>query len=372
METVDSRDSDTLNDDTTGLESKNRAVKGGHAVFRGALDRQLLAALGARSCIPGPPWASALPGRAGSLLLLGSWLLGSGARVAARAAHHRGPGEPLSLPGSWTPELRCWGPFDPGLLPCRLGPLSKRLGARSCSGAAAPGVLQVMALSEAPGSLPVPPACGAAALRPKSPLESSGAEAAVVMDDPEVGDADRRLMKVGRELGLINDERWCRFEQKMAAIEGSMAMLAQKVSPTLDMVEKFANNGLGELKKQSTVEQLLRRPEYSYELLSRVVDLPTLSAEEAEQVETDIKYAGYLKRERVRAEQAKKMAGVSLDGVNFAEVAGLSSEVIQRLFHASPATLDAASRVPSVTPAAITALALYMSRLTTASKKQSI
>ena len=184
--------------------------------------------------------------------------------------------------------------------------------------------------------------------------------------------ADRRLMKVGRELGLINDERWCRFEQKMAAIEGSMAMLAQKVSPTLDMVEKFANNGLGELKKQSTVEQLLRRPEYSYELLSRVVDLPTLSAEEAEQVETDIKYAGYLKRERVRAEQAKKMAGVSLDGVNFAEVAGLSSEVIQRLFHASPATLDAASRVPSVTPAAITALALYMSRLTTASKKQSI
>ncbi len=52
---------DTLNDDTTGLESKNRAVKGGHAVFRGALDRQLLAALGARSCIPGPPWARTAP-----------------------------------------------------------------------------------------------------------------------------------------------------------------------------------------------------------------------------------------------------------------------------------------------------------------------
>jgi len=184
--------------------------------------------------------------------------------------------------------------------------------------------------------------------------------------------ADRRLMKRGRELGLINDERWCRFERKMQAIERSIAKLSQKVSPTLDMIAKFEKNGLGALKKQATVEQLLRRPEYTYELLSRVVDLPKLSADEAEQVETDVKYAGYLQREKVRAEQAKKMAGISLVGVDFADVAGLSNEVIHRLGKAVPATLDAASRVPSVTPAAITALVLYMSRRTTPHKNQSI
>jgi len=182
--------------------------------------------------------------------------------------------------------------------------------------------------------------------------------------------ADRRLMKIGRDLGLVNKERWSRFERKISAIERSIATLSQKVSPTSNMVLRFRDAGLGELKKQSTVEQLLRRPEYTYELLSRVLDLPDLSPEEAEQVETDVKYAGYLQREKVRAAQAKKMAGVSLEGVDFTEVAGLSSEVIQRLKGASPATLDAASRVPSVTPAAITALALYMSRRSAEHQRQ--
>jgi tRNA uridine 5-carboxymethylaminomethyl modification enzyme len=182
--------------------------------------------------------------------------------------------------------------------------------------------------------------------------------------------ADRRLMKRGRDLGLINDERWLRFEQKMEAINRSKDTLSKKVSPTKDMIEKFKKAGLGELNKQATVEQLLRRPEYTYELLSRVIDLPELTAEEAEQVETDVKYAGYLQREKVRAEQAKKMSGVSLIGVDFASIAGLSNEVIQRLARACPATLDAASRIPSVTPAAITVLALFMARSPRSSKNQ--
>ena len=96
-------------------------------------------------------------------------------------------------------------------------------------------------------------------------------------------------------------------------------------------------------------------------MLQPLFDLPSLSEQEMEQVETDIKYEGYLDRERARAEQVRKLSGVSLAEVPYARVPGLSSEAIERLENHLPETLASASRLPGITPAAITALAVFLS-----------
>ena len=97
-------------------------------------------------------------------------------------------------------------------------------------------------------------------------------------------------------------------------------------------------------------------------MLQPLFKLPLLSDQEAEQVETDIKYEGYLNRERARAEQVRKLSGVSLAEVPYARVPGLSSEAIERLENHLPETLASASRLPGITPAAITALAVFLSQ----------
>ena len=173
--------------------------------------------------------------------------------------------------------------------------------------------------------------------------------------------ADRRLMPKGRELGLVDDESWTRFEARELAIETAKKALEHKVSPSKSQLQVFQEHQLGPLKKPSSLTEILRRPEVSYRMLQPLFALPSLSEQEMEQVETDIKYEGYLDRERARAEQVRKLSGVSLAEVPYARVPGLSSEAIERLENHLPETLASASRLPGITPAAITALAVFLS-----------
>ena len=173
--------------------------------------------------------------------------------------------------------------------------------------------------------------------------------------------ADRRLMPKGRELGLVDDESWARFQAREQAIKAAKEQLGQKVSPNKTQLQIFEEHRLGPLKKPSSLTEILRRPEVRYSMLQPLFGLPELSEQEVEQVETDIKYEGYLERERARAEQVRKLSGVSLAKVPFARVPGLSSEAIERLQNHLPETLASASRLPGITPAAITALAVFLS-----------
>ena len=173
--------------------------------------------------------------------------------------------------------------------------------------------------------------------------------------------ADRRLMPRGRELGLVDDESWARFQAREQAIQAAKEQLGQKVSPNKTQLQIFEEHRLGPLKKPSSLTEILRRPEVRYSMLQPLFGLPELSEQEVEQVETDIKYEGYLERERARAEQVRKLSGVSLAKVPFARVPGLSSEAIERLQNHLPETLASASRLPGITPAAITALAVFLS-----------
>jgi tRNA uridine 5-carboxymethylaminomethyl modification enzyme len=174
--------------------------------------------------------------------------------------------------------------------------------------------------------------------------------------------ADRRLMAKGRSLGLVSDQSWSAFETRNKSIAIGKAALEIKVSPTKTTIQRFERAKLGPLKKPASLAEILRRPTVKYVQLQREFDLPVLSETEAEQVETDIKYAGYLSRENARAEQVRRLAGVSLAQLKFSAVPGLSAEAIERLDRTQPETLASASRLPGITPAAITALAVFLSQ----------
>lgn len=173
--------------------------------------------------------------------------------------------------------------------------------------------------------------------------------------------ADRRLTPIGRQLGLVPDEDWAAFEAREAAIlQAKAALEALPVRPEPRMQALLQGAGLDPVRKPGSAAELLRRPEVDYGLLSRLFPLPPLSAALAEQVETDIKYEGYIRREESRATRAGRMESFSLERLDFATVPGLSSEVRERLLRERPLTLGAAARLPGVTPAAITALALSL------------
>ena len=176
--------------------------------------------------------------------------------------------------------------------------------------------------------------------------------------------ADRRLTPTGRSIGLVSDRSWTRFEAKCSAIEQARQWSEKTlIRPSADVVDRFESAGVSPPRKPATVAELLRRPELHWSMLSALMDgVPVLEPAIAEQVETDIKYAGYLQREEARAARTRKMEAVRIpDNMDF-DAPGISSEVAERLRAAKPATLGAAARLPGVTPAAIDMLAVLLAR----------
>jgi tRNA uridine 5-carboxymethylaminomethyl modification enzyme len=176
--------------------------------------------------------------------------------------------------------------------------------------------------------------------------------------------ADRRLTLLGREHGLISDDAWARFNSKIERIESTQAWCDETaLVPNAETLRRFDTLGLSKIKNKTQVSQLLRRPELEWSHLSALgLAPPDVDQEVLEQVITDTRYAGYLKREEIRAENTRKMEGVRLpEDLNFS-LPGISHEVAERLREARPITLGAASRLPGVTPAAIDVLAIHLGR----------
>ena len=176
--------------------------------------------------------------------------------------------------------------------------------------------------------------------------------------------ADRRLMPKGRSVGLVGDAEWAQFCEKLSAIEVISQWCEQtKVRPDAQTVARFEAMGEPAPRKPVTVAELLRRPAIGWGDLSALMDeVPDVDQAVAEQVETDLKYAGYLAREAVRAERTRKMADVQIPADMEYDAPGISSEVAERLREAQPQTLGAAARLPGVTPAAIDMLAVLLAR----------
>lgn len=178
--------------------------------------------------------------------------------------------------------------------------------------------------------------------------------------------ADLRLTEIGRRLGLINDDRWRAFEDKKAAIEAEQQRLgALWVTPDNDLGRSL-NETLGvALSKEAKALDLLRRPEISYSDLMKVAGLGPGASDVlvAEQVEVQVRYAGYLTRQAGEVERNRRNETTLIpSGFDYTRVQGLSTELHEKLQQTLPESIGQASRIPGMTPAAISLLLIFLKR----------
>ncbi len=178
--------------------------------------------------------------------------------------------------------------------------------------------------------------------------------------------ADLRLTEIGREMGLVDDERWAKFNAKVEAIELERQRLrstwVQKDSAAADALNPLLKSPLA---REANLEELLRRPELTYGQIMAVDTLgPALDNEQAaEQVEIQVKYAGYIERQKDEIEKARRHEQTALPlDLDYRQVKGLSNEVVAKLMEHKPETLGSASRISGVTPAAISLLLVYLKK----------
>ena len=185
--------------------------------------------------------------------------------------------------------------------------------------------------------------------------------------------ADLRLTPMGRELGLVDDERWRLFEEKRRLSDLEFQRLnSVRVRPN-DVSSEWTDRVLGgPLGRDFSAFELLLRPEVNYDDLLDIVTPPDwsevddrLPAQVRAQIEVRAKYAGYIERQQDEIERQKRNEETRLpDGLDYLQVAGLSNEVRQKLTEARPATVGQAGRVPGVTPAAISILLVHLKKRT--------
>jgi tRNA uridine 5-carboxymethylaminomethyl modification enzyme len=178
--------------------------------------------------------------------------------------------------------------------------------------------------------------------------------------------ADLRLTEKGRELGLVNEHRWQLFSEKREAIECEQQRLQNFwVRPQTaggDVAEKLFAQPLA---REYRAMDLLRRPEINYTALMSITDLgPGVNDNHvAAQVEIQAKYGGYVERQLVEIEKQKRHEEVRVPATfDYQTVKGLSSEVQEKLMRIKPVTVGQASRIPGVTPAAISLLLVYLKK----------
>ncbi len=178
--------------------------------------------------------------------------------------------------------------------------------------------------------------------------------------------ADLRLTGTGRQLGLISDEHWRKFADKKSAIEAEQERLGSIwVTPDNDIGRSLMEKLGVALSKEAKALDLLKRPEVSYPDLMKVEGLGPGSSDAAvaEQVDVQVRYAGYLTRQAGEVEKNLRNEQTLIpEGFDYANVQGLSAELREKLQKALPASIGQASRIPGMTPAAISLLLVYLKR----------
>jgi tRNA uridine 5-carboxymethylaminomethyl modification enzyme len=190
--------------------------------------------------------------------------------------------------------------------------------------------------------------------------------------------ADLRLTAQGRELGLIDDDRWSFFQRKRAAVADEMSRLAAAVVHPIDVDADLLAKLGSPLLREAHALDLLRRPELVYDDLNQVApwtadaDLAReggwrgderLAEQVKLQIDVQAKYSGYLKRQSEEIERQLRNEELRLpENIDYAEVGGLSNEARQCLRNVRPETLGQAARIPGLTPAAVSLLLVHLKK----------
>ncbi len=174
------------------------------------------------------------------------------------------------------------------------------------------------------------------------------------------------LTAIGRELGLVDDVRWSFFNEKLE----QMAVEQQRLRTT--WVSPLSTSAAGingimnaPLAREHSLEELLRRPEVTYAALMSIPELGPgiLNDQAAEQVEIQVKYAGYIDRQQDEIDKQLRNENTLLpQDLDYAEVSGLSNEVKIKLNDAKPETIGQAGRISGITPAAISILLVHLKK----------
>jgi tRNA uridine 5-carboxymethylaminomethyl modification enzyme len=183
--------------------------------------------------------------------------------------------------------------------------------------------------------------------------------------------ADLRLKEKGRSVGLVNEKEYIEFINKRNSIDRELERLGKTIiQPTNGTNDRLRVLGTAPLKNPISLIDLLRRPEISYRDLnffdpSCALNDPAI----AEEVEIQVKYAGYIQRQEEQVGKLSKLEGIRLPAeMDFRAIPGLATEVREKLEKVKPLSLGQASRISGITPAAISILLIYLKRFSEAEK----
>ncbi|MCB1614984.1 MAG: tRNA uridine-5-carboxymethylaminomethyl(34) synthesis enzyme MnmG [Pseudomonadales bacterium] len=176
--------------------------------------------------------------------------------------------------------------------------------------------------------------------------------------------ADLRLTETGRKLGLVDDSRWALFDKKREAIFKEKQRLTntwvQAGSSEAEKLNQYLENPI---KHEYSLFELLKRPRIGYELIANIKGTGVEDKRVAEQIEIEAKYSGYINRQQEEIEKLQRSESLVIpDSFEFLSVEGLSNEVKQKLHEMRPNTVGHASRIPGITPAAISLLIIHLKK----------
>lgn len=175
--------------------------------------------------------------------------------------------------------------------------------------------------------------------------------------------ADQRLTEIGYKAGLISEERYQHLMEKESAIQKEIERLESATVGTSEEVQSILReNNSTLLNSGATLAELIRRPELSYEILYPIDrNRPELSDEIIEQININLKYDGYIKRQKRQVEQFKKLETKKIpENIDYDEVKSLRIEAVQKLKEYRPVSIGQASRISGVSPADISVLLVYL------------
>ena len=177
--------------------------------------------------------------------------------------------------------------------------------------------------------------------------------------------ADMRLTQMGYDIGLVTKEKYERYLYRKENIEKELKRIKEiKINPTAENNEILERLGTTPIKNTQTLEELIRRPELGYDAVKEFdPERPELRRDIIEQVEIEIKYSGYIKKQNIQIGQFKKLEKRYLEkDLNYEEVQGLRNEAREKLMKIRPESIGQAARITGVSPADINVLLIYLER----------